>query len=256
MRSIWSGSIKFGTIFIPVRLYAASENLHIGFHLVHKTDCGRVHYKKVCEKDGKELKKEDIAKAIDIGGECIQFTDTEINNLRPFATRTMEILGFCEREEIPPIALSKPYYLGTQSPKKGGFAQGFLLLKKAMEKSNKVAVVKWVARSNEYIGILDSHEDVLLLKQLFYHQQIRSAEEVEVMEADVDPEVLKKGVKVLESMSFTFDWTDYTEKYTQELRDLIEKKALGEEIVPEIKPPETRSIEAELEKMLAMVESK
>lgn len=78
MRSIWSGSIKFGTIFIPIRLYAASENLHIGFHLVHKTDCGRVHYKKVCEKDGKELEPHEIAKAIDIAGECIQFTDEEI----------------------------------------------------------------------------------------------------------------------------------------------------------------------------------
>ena len=64
MRSIWSGSIKFGTIFIPIRLYAASENLHIGFHMVHNTDCGRVHYKKVCEKDGKELKPDEIAKTV------------------------------------------------------------------------------------------------------------------------------------------------------------------------------------------------
>ena len=72
--------MKFGTIFIPVRLYAASENLHIGFHLVHKTDCGRVRYKKVCAKDGEELKPEDIVRAIDIAGECIQFTEEEIKN--------------------------------------------------------------------------------------------------------------------------------------------------------------------------------
>ncbi|MDI3550559.1 MAG: end-binding protein Ku [Methanobacterium sp.] len=120
MRSIWSGYIKFGTIFIPIRLYAASENLHIGFHLVHKTDCGRVHYKKVCEKDNKELETKEIVKAIDIAGECIQFTDEELKNIHPFSTRTMKILGFCEYEEIPQISLSKPYYLGTENPKKGG----------------------------------------------------------------------------------------------------------------------------------------
>lgn len=112
-------SIKFGTIFIPIRLYAVSENLHIGFHLVHKTDCGRVHYKKVCEKDGKELEPHEIAKAIDIAGECIQFIDEEIKNLHPFSTRTMEILGFYEYEEVPQISLSKPYYLGTENPKNG-----------------------------------------------------------------------------------------------------------------------------------------
>jgi DNA end-binding protein Ku len=254
MRSIWSGAMKFGTIFIPVRLYAASENLHIGFHLVHKTDCGRVRYKKVCAKDGEELKPEDIVRAIDIAGECIQFTEEEIKNLRPFTTRTMDILGFCESYEIPLVSLSKPYYIGTESPKKGGVARGFHMLKKAMESTDKVAIVRWVARSNEYLGMLISYDEGFLLKQILYHEQVRSLEEVEVMEADVDTEVLEKGVRVVEKMTFNFDWTQYSEKYTQELRELIENKALGEEIKPEIKPPETRSLEAELEKMLAMVD--
>lgn len=254
MRSIWSGAMKFGTIFIPIRLYAASENLDIGFHLVHKTDCGRVRYKKVCAKDGEELKPEDIVRAIDIAGECIQFTEDEIKNLRPFTTRTMEILGFCESYEIPLVALGKPYYIGTESPKKGGVAQGFQMLKKAMQDSDKVAVVRWVARSNEYMGMLTSYEQGFLLKQILYHEQIRSVEEIEIIEAEVDPEVLEKGMQVVEKMAINFDWTRYREKYTQELRELIEKKALGEEIIPELKPPETRSLEKELEKMLAMVD--
>ena len=254
MRSIWSGALKFGTIFIPIRLYAASENLHIGFHLVHKKDCGRVRYKKVCAKDGEELKPEDIVRAIDIGGECIQFTEEEIKNLHPFTTRTMEILGFCESYEIPLVSLSKPYYIGTESPKKGGVAGGFQMLKKAIKTSDKVAVVRWVARSNEYLGMLASHEEGFLLKQILYHEQVRSIEEVEIMEAKVDADVLEKGMKVVDNMTFNFDWTQYSEKYSNQLRELIEKKALGEEIIPEIKPPETRSLEAELEKMLAIVD--
>ncbi|MDI9436942.1 MAG: DNA-binding protein [Euryarchaeota archaeon] len=254
MRSMWSGALKFGTIFIPIRLYAASENLHIEFHLVHKTDCGRVRYKKVCAKDGAELKPQDIVRAIHIARECIQFSEEEIKNLHPFTTRTMEILGFCESYEIPLVSLSKPFYIGTESPKKGGVAEGFHMLKKAMERSEKVAVVRWVARSNEYLGMLTSYEEGFLLKQILYHEQIRSLEEVEIMEAKVDPEVLEKGLKVVEKMTFNFDWTQYSEKYSKELRKLIEKKALGEEIIPEIKAPETRSLEAELDKMLAMVD--
>ena len=77
MRSIWSGFLSFGSILIPIRSYAASSNLHISFHQVHKTDCGRVRYKKVCEKDGEELKPDDIIKAYIVGGECLKFTDEE-----------------------------------------------------------------------------------------------------------------------------------------------------------------------------------
>jgi DNA end-binding protein Ku len=254
LRSIWSGYLSFGTIVIPIRTYAASENLHVGFHQVHKTDCGRVRYKKVCEKDGKELKAEDIAKAYFIAGECIKFTDEEIESLKPFRNKMMDVQGFCRIEEIPMVSLSKPYYIGTESSKKGGVGKSFLLLKNAMEKSGKVAIVKWVSRTNEYIGMLESHGKGLLLKQMLYHEQIRSPEEIDVIETEVTPDLVDKGVKVIEKMTFDFNWADYQEEYTAEVKKLIERKAMGEELdVKEIKAPETRSIESELEKMLDSV---
>jgi DNA end-binding protein Ku len=251
MRSIWSGYLSFGSILIPVRQYAASGTLHVSFHQVHKTDCGRVRYKKVCEKDGEELHPEDIIKAYIVGGECLKFTDEELDSLKPFSTKIMEILGFCNIEEIPMEALNKPYYLGTDSPKKGGAGKSFLLLKESMNKSNKVAVVKWVSRTNEYLGMLQPYEKGLLLKQLLYHEQVKPIEEVEVLDAEVEDELVDKGVKAIEKMTFKFDWSKYTETYTQEVKELVEKKFIGEEVVVgEFKVPETRSIEAELEKML------
>ncbi|PKL66476.1 MAG: DNA-binding protein [Methanobacteriales archaeon HGW-Methanobacteriales-1] len=254
MRSIWSGYLSFGTILIPIRTYAASQNLHVGFHQVHKTDCGRVRYKKVCEKDGSELKAEDIAKAYFIAGECIKFTDEELESLKPFRNKMMEVQGFCHIEEIPLVSLSKPYYIGTESSKKGGVGKSFLLLKKAMEKSGKVAIVKWVSRTNEYIGMLESHDKGFLLKQMLYHEQIRPSDEIEIIETEVTPDLVDKGVKVVEKMTFDFNWADYMEEYTAEVKKLIERKALGEELeVEEIKAPETRSIESELEKMLDSV---
>ena len=251
MRSIWSGYLSFGSILIPVRQYAASGNLHVSFHQVHKTDCGRVRYKKVCEKDGEELNPEDIIKAYIVGGECLKFTDEELDSLKPFSTKIMEIVGFCYIEEIPMEALNKPYYIGTDSPKKGGAGKSFLLLKEAMNKSNKVAIVKWVSRTNEYLGMLQPHEKGLLLKQLLYHEQVKPMEEVEVLDAEVEDELVDKGVRAIEKMTFKFDWSKYTETYTQEVKELVEKKFIGEEVeVDEFKIPETRSIEAELEKML------
>lgn len=251
MRSIWSGFLSFGSILIPIRSYAASSNLHISFHQVHKTDCGRVRYKKVCEKDGEELKPDDILKAYIVGGECLKFTDEELNALKPFATKIMEILGFCKMEEIPIEALNKPYYIGTDSPQKGGAGKSFLLLKESLIQSDKVAIVKWVSRTNEYLGMIQPHGKGLLLKQLLYHEQVRPMDEVEILESEVNNELVDKGVKAVEKMTFKFDWTKYTETYTQEVKELVEKKFLGEEVeVSEFKLPETRSIEVELEKML------
>ena len=252
MRSIWSGYLSFGTILVPVRSYAATTNLHISFHQVHKEDCGRVRYKKVCEKDGKELNRDEIGKAYIIAGECLQFTDEEIMALQPAATKTMEIEGFCDLKEIPLVALSRPYYLGTESPNRGGVGQSFQLLKKAIEKKDKIAVVKWVARSNEYLGVLIPYHNGFLLKQLLYPEQVRSPDEIEIIPAEVDDDLIDKGAQVIDKMTFQFKWEEYYETYTKQVKELIEKKALGEPIeIPEFKPPEIKSLEAELEKMLA-----
>lgn len=255
MRSLWSGFIAFGTIHIPTRLYAASEDIHVHFHQVHKNDCGRVRYKKVCEKDGEELNPNDITKAYIIAGDCLQFTDEEIEAYKPVDSKTMYIEGFCSFDEIPIVALSKPYYLGTESPNKGGVGKSFQLLKNVMEKANKVAIVKWVSRSNEYIGMIEPYYDGFLLKQLLYFEQVRSPEEIEIIKSELSEDLIDKGVKVINKMTFDFDWTDYSETFTKQIRKLIEQKALGEEVeIPEVKPPEIESLEAELEKMLTAEE--
>lgn len=255
MRSIWSGYLSFGSILIPVRSYAASHNLHVGFHLVHKDDCGRVRYKKVCEVDGEELERDKIVKAYFIAGECLKFTDEEIESLKPLDNKIMEIQGFCNFEEIPTLAMSRSYYLGTGKLQKGGLGgESFQLLKKSMEKSDKVAVVKWVSRTNEYLGMLKSYKKGFLLKQLLYKEQVRSMDDIEVAEEEVDHQLLEMGLLAVEKMSYDFNWSEYTETYTQEVRKLIERKALGEEIeVTDIKLAETKSLEAELEKMLGEI---
>lgn len=252
MQAIWSGSLAFGTIMIPVRMYSASDELRVPFHMVHAEDGGRVRYKKVCDVDGKELHISDIRKGYQIGDRMVQFTDEELEELKPVMSKSLKVLGFCGKEEVPLIALEKPYYLGTESRKKGA-GKPFALLRKAMENSGKAAIVSWVTRSSEQIGMMVPYEKGFMIKGLLYLQQIKPFEKVEIMDEAVDEELVEKGMMLIEKMTFGFDYGSYQENYSLTLKEIIEAKALGKEIKPEhaVKTPETRSLEAELARMLA-----
>lgn len=254
MRSIWSGTIGFGTIQIPVRMYSASEDLKVSMNQVHAEDKGRVRYKKVCEVCQKELVPDDIIKAYPVGEALITFTDEELEALRPAKNKAMRIVGFCAPGEIPLVALEKPFYIGTESKKNGGVGQPFALLREVMLRTGKVAVVAWVARSSEQIGMLQPHGQGFLLKTILYSQQIRSIEEVEVLDGAVSDGLVKKGVELSERLAIAFDWTAYRETYTEELREIIEKRAMGEEV--KVESPVVKSVskdlEAELEKSLGL----
>jgi DNA end-binding protein Ku len=252
MQAIWSGSLAFGTILIPVRMYAASEELRVPFHLVHSEDGGRVRYKKVCEIDGKELHQSDIHKGYEVGDKMLQFTDEELEALKPVMSKSLRILGFCERDEVPLIALDRPYYLGTETKKKG-VAQPFALLRKTMERSGKAAIVSWVTRADEQLGMLIPYEKGLLIKGILYAQQVKPFDKVEVTDAEVDGRVVEKGMMLIEKMTFRFDHAAYRETYSQAIRDIIEARALGKEVKvePVARSAEMRSLEAELERLLA-----
>jgi DNA end-binding protein Ku len=251
MQAIWSGNLVFGTILVPVRMYSASEELRVPFHMVHAEDGGRVKYKKVCEVDGKELHMSDIHKGYQVGDKMLQFTDEDLDELKPVLSKSLKILGFCEPDEVPMIALERPFYLGTESRKKG-VAQPFALIKKAMEKSGKVAIVSWVTRASEQIGMMLPYEKGFLVKAILYKQQLRPFDQVEVQQAEVTEELVEKGQMLIERMTFKFDHASYKESYTEALKEIIEAKAMGKEVKaePVVKSAETRSLEAELERML------
>ena len=251
MQAIWSGDLTFGTILIPVRMYAASEELRVPFHLVHSEDGGRVRYKKVCEIDGKELHQSDIHKGYEVGGKMLQFTDEELEALRPVMSKTLKIIGFCEKDEVPLIALDRSFYLGTESKKKGA-AQPFALLKKALDRSGRAAIVSWVTRADEQLGMMIPYEKGFLIKSILYAQQVKPFDKVEVTEAEIEDSLVDKGMMLIEKMSFRFDHGSYRETYGQAIRDIIEARAMGKEVKvePVVRSSEMRSLEAELQRML------
>jgi DNA end-binding protein Ku len=253
MQSIWSGNLAFGTILIPVRLYGATTDLRVPFHEVHADDAGRVRHHKFCEVCGKELRAGDVKKGYEVAGRMLTFTDEELDALRPVASRSMHIEGFCYQDEVPLLALDRSYYLGTELAGKGHAGQPFTLLREALKKSGRAAIVSWTSRASEQIGMLVPYERGFVLKGLLYPKQIRPFGQVEIADEPVDPELIDKGVQLIEKLAFRFEYETYKETYSSAVRDVIEAKAMGREvkIEPAMQKAETQSLRAELERLLA-----
>jgi DNA end-binding protein Ku len=252
-KSILSLSIGFGSVSIPVRIYKAVEDSSPSFHQFHNEDKGRVKYQRVCTIDNKVLELSDIAKGKRFGSEIVLFQDDELDLMKPHSTKIMRIIGFYEPSKIPDIAYSEPLYVGTENKKGGGVGAAFVLLRDALRKSGKVAVVGWVARGHDHYGVLTPYGDIMLLRKLELAQNIRPPEEVEVLPGRVPPQLVAKAVSgIISRMTRkTFDWDKLRDSYIETLDKYIEKKALGEpveieEIIPQ-KPSELRDLEALLD---------
>lgn len=253
MRSILSGNLTVGTISIPVRFYGASQDAKVGFNQVHKEDKGRVRYLKVCSVCQKPLTEEDICSGYEVAGQMLTFTDEELKALKPTTNKSIQLVGFVDRNEIPDILLDKPYFVGTENPKKGGVAQPFQLLHQALVKSGKVGIVRWVSRSSESIGFLMPYGKGFLLKRLLYANEVRSVDEVEVLESAIPESLVEKGLKLVEKLTVKFDHDSFHESYSEGIRKVIEARAMGEEIPIEAIAPKTEasSLEAQLDALVS-----
>ncbi|WP_069811645.1 non-homologous end joining protein Ku [Streptomyces sp. TP-A0874] len=173
MRSIWRGSISFGLVNIPIKVYGATENHSVSFRQVHAEDGGRIRYRKVCELDEEEVPNDEIRKAYEAAdGTTVQLTDDDFSSLPLPTARTIEILAFVPAESIDPLQLDRSYYLGTDGT---GAAKPYVLLREALKRSEKVAVAKLALRSRETLGMLRVVEDALVLHTMLWPDEIRPA---------------------------------------------------------------------------------
>jgi DNA end-binding protein Ku len=233
MQSTQSVLIGLGTINIPARLYVATdEDRGIDFHEYHVEDGARIRRHKVCEQCGKEVKSSEIVKGFEFNGRVLNFTESEIDALRPVSSKAMKIDHFARLSEIPIIAMGKPYFVGTGKESDGASGDTFALLRESMRRDGKVAVVTWVSRGKEHHGILMPHaeSDALLLKSVLYADQVRSSEGVEVLEGKLTTATLEKGVKVVRAMSRSYDHSKYHETFSESIAELIKAKAKGKAV--------------------------
>lgn len=244
MRSTWSGNLTIGGFAFPIRLYTASKESKIGFNQCHKEDKGRVRYLKVCSVCQKPLSGDDICKGYEVAGQMLTFTEEEIEKLKPMTNGQMAVKGFVDRNAIPDILLDVPYFIGTgkvDMTKASQVATPFKSFQKALVKTGKVAVVSWVSRTTENLGLLAPYGNGFLLKRLLYADEVRSMEEVEVLDASVPAEAVDMLSTVIQKLTIPFDHNQYHETASEGIRKLIEARANGEDIPIEAQPVATPS---------------
>lgn len=228
-RAIASGQIAFGLVSIPVKLFSAAEaSEKISFNMLHR-DCGnRVQQQLFCPKDERTIERTEVVKGYEFAkGQYVLLNEDELKALEEKATQQIEITEFVKSDQIDPIYFAKPYYLG---PDKGA-ARAYALLAKAMGETGRWAVAKYASRGKGYLVVIRPLGKGLVMQQLYYPNEIRSIDEIDLGDADVKENELKMAVQLAEmSASDAFHPENYRDEVSERVRGLIQKKIAGEEI--------------------------
>ena len=223
MRAIWSGSISFGLVNIPVKLYSAAEDrAGIDLHMLHKTDGAPIRYLKVCSKDGQEVPFENIVKGYEYSkGEFVILTDEDFVAADPKKTSTVDVMEFAKEGEIDPGLLERPFFL---EPEKGA-EQAYSLLREALKRSGLVAVCRFVLREREHLAAITVSGRALVLNQMRFPSDIKSAAGLKLPEvAAVNEEQLKLATALISQLTHKFAPEDFHDDYTNKLEARIEAK--------------------------------
>jgi DNA end-binding protein Ku len=233
-RPIWSGTITFGLVTVPVKLVTATRSQDVRFNQLEAGTGSRIRYRKVSEATGDEVPSEEIVKGFEISpGQYVVVDDEEMSAFAPKATRMIEIEDFVDLHQIDPIFFDNPYYL---TPDRGA-AKPYRLLLEAMADLEKVAVGRFVLRGKEHLVAIRPLGDALCIETMRYADEVVPIEELDGVPEGAEVEPTKKELdmahQLIEALTTDFEPSKYRDEYREQLRDLIEKKAAGEEIVAE-----------------------
>ena len=233
-RSIWSGSLTFGLVNVPISLYSATQDKTIHFNQLERGTSSRIRYRRVNEDTGEEVDYADIVKGHDIGGgQYVVVTREELEEIEPGRSRTIDISDFVDAADIDPIYYQKTYYLGPQNDQAN---RAYALLRQALMKVDKVAIATFVMRTRQYLAAIRPDADVLVLETMFFADEVRNpVEEIEQLPTGVElkDRDLDMAVQLIDSMATEWDPTIYRDTYRDRLTDLIEAKRQGREVVTE-----------------------
>jgi DNA end-binding protein Ku len=233
-QSVWKGSISFGLVSIPVRLFSATEEKDISFRQVHREDGGRIRYKRVCSVDGEEVPYSDIAKGYELpDGEMVVLDDEDFANLPITSSRAVEVLSFVPADQIDAVQMGKPYYCDPT-----GDAKPYVLLRDALDNAERVAVVKVALRQRERLAVLRPRDGVLVMQTLLWPDEVRAAK-LDFLDDDVTvrPQELTMAESYIAALSADFDPSEFSDGYREALEEVIEAKVAGREVVtPEEQP--------------------
>jgi DNA end-binding protein Ku len=250
-RAMWSGSVSFGLVNVPVKMVTATSPKDVRFHQIHEADGGRINQRRVCSVDGEEVEYSDIVKGYDLGGgRYVIIEPEELASLDPESTRTIEIEEFVDLADIDPVYFERSYYLTPDTRAEKPYA----LLAEAMARTSKVAIGRFVLRTKQYVVALRAREGVLALSTMLYADEVLDPAELQIATtASTSPsdKELDMAARLVESLSGEFDPAKYHDEHREKVLALIEAKADGEVIAA----PEAPSNAAPVVDLMAALEA-
>jgi DNA end-binding protein Ku len=230
-RAIWSGSISFGLVNIPVKLYSAVSRKSVHFNQLDARTKSRVRQKRVSAEDGTEVPYDQIVKGYELaGGAYVVVTDDELAALDPKAARTIDIDEFVDLADIDPIFYDAAYYLVPDKSSKP-----YALLARAMEDTGKVGIARFVMRTKQYLAAIRPQEGRLLLSTMVYADEVNDPAEIpelaDLEDLEIAERELRMAEQLIESLSADFEPVKFHDNYREAVIELIERKASGEEVV-------------------------
>jgi DNA end-binding protein Ku len=238
-RAIWTGSITFGLVSIPVGLFSATEDHTVHFHQFERDTADRIRNQRVNERTGEVVEYSDIVKGADIGeGEHVIVEPDELDSVAPGRSRSLEILDFVDLREIDPVSYQRTYWLGPAGQQNSG---PYALLLEALRRTERAAIGTFVMRGKEYLAAVRPAEQVLALETLYFADEIRDPTEEIPNLPEKRPgkgREIDMATQLIESMSGPWRPRDYRDTYQERVRKLIEDKRAGREIVTETEPGE------------------
>ncbi|MGZ4034121.1 MAG: non-homologous end joining protein Ku [Bacteroidia bacterium] len=225
MRPIWTGSIGFGLVNIPVKIYSATETSNLDLDMLDKKDHSNIRFKRVNEKTGKEVAWENIVKGYKMpNDEYVVLTEKDFELASAKKTKTIDVTEFVNEADIESVYYETPYYL---EPDKSG-TRAYALFREALKKSKKVGIATFVMRSKETLAILKATEKVIILNRIRFEEEIRSTDELSLPgKTDIKTEELKMATMLIEQLTAKFNIKQYKDTYSAELMKLIKAKSKG-----------------------------
>jgi DNA end-binding protein Ku len=256
-RPLWSGSLSFGLVNVPIQIVTAARDLDFHFHQLHEKDKERIEQRRFCKEEDVEVAWEEIAHSYDLKGKKVVVTDEELASVEPRKTRTIEIESFAELAEVDPIYFDHPYFL-VPAGEADGTIRAYRLLVDVMEKAERVAIGRFVMRTKEYLAAIRARDGALALSTMLFADEVRSPKQLPTGGKKPTKKQIDNAAAVIEELSTEWKPESYTDCYRERLRKVIAKKRKGGKIEApkaEREPKPAEDLMEALERTLANVKA-
>jgi|1185.fasta_scaffold16355_2 DNA end-binding protein Ku len=252
-RSLWTGSLSFGLVNVPVALYSGVRDHSLHFRQLHEKDGAPIEVRRFCSQDDEEVRFEDVGHGYDLDGKQVVLSDEELATAQPRRTRTIDIEAFVDLDEVDPIYFDHPYVLAP-SGEAEGIQRAYRLLVEVMSRTDRAALGRIVLRTKEYLVLLRARDEQLVLTTMLFHDELRPTKDIPAGSKKPTKQQLDQAVALIEALSEDWDPSRYEDRYRKRLQDVLARKKRGRKITaPEQQkePKPVPDLMAALEKTLA-----